>query len=38
MDQLTVVGLGDIVEGCVGFYPQAMGPHGVELDYTHHMT
>lgn len=37
MDQLTVVGLGDIVEGCVGFYPQAMGPNGVELDYRNQM-
>ena len=36
-DQLTVVGLGDIVEGCVGFYPQAMGPNGVELDYRNQM-
>jgi len=37
LDQLTVVGLGDIVEGCVGFYPQAMGPNGVELDYRNQM-
>ena len=37
MDQLTVVGLGDIVEGCVGFYPTAMGPNGVELDYRNQM-
>ena len=37
LDQLTVIGLGDIVEGCVGFYPQAMGPNGVELDYRNQM-
>ena len=37
IDQLTVVGLGDIVEGCVGFYPTAMGPNGVELDYRNQM-
>jgi len=37
LDQLTVVGLGDIVEGCVGFYPKAMGPNGVELDYRNQM-
>ena len=37
IDQLTVIGLGDIVEGCVGFYPTAMGPNGVELDYRNQM-
>ena len=30
IDQLTVLGLGDIVEGCVGFYPQQL--FATELD------